>query len=79
MPSSITYRVGKKHDFPLRRLMQKPLLILEEMTNNFDLETREHVMNVLKAYPGALITISHDEDFLRDIKVEDYYLIATQE
>lgn len=46
-----------------------PLLILDEVTNNLDLETRAHMIQVLKAYPGALIIISHDADFLREINV----------
>lgn len=29
------------------------LLILDEITNNLDLETKEHVIQVLKAYPGG--------------------------
>lgn len=45
------------------------LLILDEITNNIDLETREHVIQVLKKYPGAMIVISHDEDFLKEIGV----------
>jgi len=54
------------------------LLILDEVTNNLDYETREHVIQVLQDYPGALIVISHDEDFLKaiaiteDIDLEDY-------
>ena len=49
------------------------LLILDEVTNNLDLETRQHVVNVLKAYPGGMIIISHDEDFLDEIGVEERY------
>lgn len=45
------------------------LLILDEITNNLDLETREHVIQVLKSYPGAMVVVSHDEDFLRAIEV----------
>jgi ATPase subunit of ABC transporter with duplicated ATPase domains len=52
------------------------LLILDEITNNLDLETREHVIEVLKNYPGAMIVISHDADFLGHIGVHDRYLIA---
>lgn len=50
------------------------LLILDEITNNLDLETRAHVVQVLKAYPGALLVICHDNDFLNEIGVTDYYL-----
>lgn len=49
------------------------LLILDEVTNNLDLETRGHVIQILNRYPGALIVISHDEDFLKEIGIEDFY------
>ena len=46
------------------------LLILDEITNNLDLETKEHVIKVLKEYPGSMIIISHEEDFLESIRLE---------
>ena len=49
------------------------LLILDEITNNLDLETRQHVIDVLKLYPGAMIVISHDQDFLNEIGVNVQY------
>ena len=52
------------------------LLILDEITNNLDLETREHVIEVLKHYPGSMIVISHDADFLKAIEIYDCYQIA---
>ena len=52
------------------------LLILDEITNNLDLETKQHVVQVLKAYPGAMIVISHDEDFLQEIEIDNYYQIT---
>jgi ATPase subunit of ABC transporter with duplicated ATPase domains len=51
------------------------LLILDEITNNLDLETRDHVIQVLKDYPGAMVVISHDADFLESIQVNSHYLI----
>ncbi len=48
------------------------LLILDEITNNLDLETKEHVAQVLKAYPGAMMVISHDADFLEGIGIDTY-------
>jgi len=48
------------------------LLILDEITNNLDLETRGHVIEVLKNYPGAMIVISHDADFLEEIGINHY-------
>jgi len=52
------------------------LLILDEITNNLDLETRGHVIEVLKNYPGAMIVISHDADFLNEIGVNAYFKIS---
>lgn len=51
------------------------LLILDEITNNLDLETLQHVVEVLTNYPGAMLVISHDEDFLKAIGIESAYEI----
>ncbi len=51
------------------------LLILDEVTNNLDFETREHVIQVISEYVGALIVISHDTDFLERIKIANRYHI----
>jgi ATPase subunit of ABC transporter with duplicated ATPase domains len=69
---------GEKARLSLAQIAIKTpkLLILDEMTNNLDLETREHVIEVLKKYPGALIMISHDDDFLKKVGVQDRYRIA---
>jgi ATPase subunit of ABC transporter with duplicated ATPase domains len=45
------------------------LLILDEITNNIDRETRDHVIDVLKNFPGAMLVVSHDENFLAQIGV----------
>jgi len=45
------------------------LLILDEVTNNLDLETKDHMIQVLSEYPGAIIIISHDGDFLTGLNV----------
>jgi ATPase subunit of ABC transporter with duplicated ATPase domains len=51
------------------------LLILDEATNNIDLETREHLIQVLIVYPGAMLIISHDRDFLERVGVSSCYEI----
>lgn len=51
------------------------LLILDEVTNNLDLKTKDHVIEVLNEYPGALIAISHDEDFLERLKITERFHI----
>lgn len=52
------------------------LIILDEITNNLDLETKEHVTCVLKQYPGAMIIVSHEEDFLKNINIDHTYTIV---
>ena len=68
---------GEKARLSLAQIAIKTpkLLILDEITNNLDLETRQHVIDVLKAYEGAIIVISHDDDFLKQIGIEDRYVI----
>lgn len=46
------------------------LLILDEVTNNVDLETREHLVQILSAYPGTLLVITHDDDFIEKLGLE---------
>jgi len=51
------------------------LLLLDEITNNIDMRTRAYAGQILKSYPGAMILISHDADFIRDTGIEDIYII----
>ena len=51
------------------------LLLLDEVTNNLDLETRAHVISVLKDYPGAMIVVSHSMDFLQAIGINECYTV----
>ncbi|MGB2578661.1 ATPase subunit of ABC transporter [Elusimicrobium simillimum] len=45
------------------------LLILDEITNNVDLETKDHIVQVLREYPAALIAVSHEAAFLDEIGI----------
>jgi ATPase subunit of ABC transporter with duplicated ATPase domains len=49
------------------------LLLLDEITNNIDLETKNHCAQVLKDYPGAIIIISHENDFLESAQINSFY------
>lgn len=52
----------------IRMLINKPnLLILDEPTNHLDLPSIEELENALKLYHGAVIYISHDSYFARNI------------
>ena len=50
-------------------ISQLDLLILDEPTNNLDIETVDHLVNALNEYQGALWVISHDLDFLSRIHI----------
>jgi ABC transport system ATP-binding/permease protein len=57
---------GEKARLLLARLFAKPsnLLVLDEPTNDLDMETLDLLQEVLDDYEGTLILVSHDRDFL---------------
>ncbi len=57
---------GEKARLLLARIMAKPsnLLILDEPTNDLDIETLDLLQEVLDSYDGSVILVSHDRDFL---------------
>ncbi|WP_299621299.1 ATP-binding cassette domain-containing protein [Pelagibius sp.] len=57
---------GEKARLLLARLFARPsnLLVLDEPTNDLDMETLDLLQEVLDDYEGTLILVSHDRDFL---------------
>jgi ATP-binding cassette subfamily F protein uup len=57
---------GERGRLMLARALAKPsnLLVLDEPTNDLDLETLDVLEEMLASYAGTVILISHDRDFL---------------
>jgi ATP-binding cassette subfamily F protein uup len=57
---------GERGRLMLARALAKPsnLLVLDEPTNDLDLETLDVLEEMLSDYPGTVLLISHDRDFL---------------
>ena len=57
---------GERARLMLARMMARPsnLLILDEPTNDLDIETLDLLQEIVAGYNGTVILVSHDRDFL---------------
>src|SRR6478735_8428282 len=60
---------GERNRLLLAKLFARPsnLLVMDEPTNDLDVETLELLEEMLADYPGTLILVSHDRDFLDNV------------
>jgi ATP-binding cassette subfamily F protein uup len=67
---------GERNRLLLARLFTQPanLLILDEPTNDLDIETLEVLEDLLLEYDGTLLLVSHDRAFLNNIVTSTYIL-----
>jgi ATP-binding cassette subfamily F protein uup len=57
---------GERGRLMLARALAQPsnLLVLDEPTNDLDIETLDLLQELLADYPGTIVLVSHDRDFL---------------
>jgi ATP-binding cassette subfamily F protein uup len=60
---------GERNRLFLARLFTKPsnVLVMDEPTNDLDIETLELLEELLLDYPGTLLLVSHDRVFLNNV------------
>lgn len=60
---------GEKSRVMLGKILLKPanLLLLDEPTNHLDMESCEALGDAIKSFAGAVVMVTHDEYFLREI------------
>lgn len=65
---------GERNRLLLARLFAKPanFLVLDEPTNDLDIETLDLLEELLQAYPGTVMVASHDRAFLDNIATQVY-------
>jgi len=60
---------GERNRLLLARLFAKPanVLVMDEPTNDLDVETLELLEELLMDYKGTLLLVSHDRDFINNV------------
>jgi ATP-binding cassette subfamily F protein uup len=67
---------GERNRLLLAKLFAQPsnLLVMDEPTNDLDVETLELLEELLSDYPGTLLLVSHDRDFLDNVVTSTFVM-----
>ncbi len=63
---------GERNRLMLAKLFARPsnMLVLDEPTNDLDIETLDLLEDILVDYPGTILMVSHDRAFLNNVVTE---------
>ena len=83
-PKKINFEVGvlsggERNRLLLAKILAKPreILILDEPTNDLDIETIDILIEFLKKFNGGVFVVSHDRDFLEKVVNKIIFLDGT--
>ncbi len=67
---------GEKNRLLLAKLFARPsnVLVMDEPTNDLDLETLDLLEDLVSSYPGTVIVISHDRRFIDRVATETWVM-----
>lgn len=67
---------GEKMQIRLAEILRQypQILLLDEPTNNLDAESKRWLLGDLKRYPGLVLMVSHDRDFINQVADKILYL-----
>ncbi len=68
---------GEKTKLALAQLVvgKHNLLLLDEPTNNLDPPSRDAIGNALRSWPGAIVLVSHDAEFVASLEPQRVLLM----
>jgi ATPase subunit of ABC transporter with duplicated ATPase domains len=77
MQDAGTLSGGEKTKLSLAMLTagRRNLLLLDEPTNNLDPPSRTAVANALTDWPGSMVLVSHDPEFVRELQPQRVLLM----